>query len=107
MGMTRATEFGVSSVATQHETVSKRLPEFDRKPVTPATEEERKAALAILHAFKRPEKRYDPHAVWRELKAREMRGERLTSYQRNAWREVLGDTPHSEPESDTPYKSKT
>lgn len=69
----------------------------------PVTPEERERALAILATFRRPE-REDRHAWARRLRLRELAGERLTRYQRDAWREALGTSGN---EADSPSASTT
>jgi hypothetical protein len=51
---------------------------------------DRETALAALASFKRPEVSSDPRAWARRLRQRELMGERLTLYQRDAWRVALG-----------------
>jgi hypothetical protein len=58
--------------------------------VTPQTPEEREEALRILRAFKHPVSTGDPKAWARRLRYRELSGERLSIYQRDAWRTALG-----------------
>jgi hypothetical protein len=69
----------------------------------PVTKEERIQALEILRSVRRPE-RQDPKEWARHLRARELAGERMTLYQRNAWREALRVSPS---ETDTSIKSMT
>lgn len=63
-----------------------------RERYAPVTPEERERALAILATVRRPEKQ-DPKAWAHRLRARELAGERLTLFQRNAWREALRMSP--------------
>jgi hypothetical protein len=55
---------------------------------TPVTPEERERALVILRAFERPT-RQDAKQWARRLRYRELCGERLSKYQRDAWRVAL------------------
>lgn len=57
----------------------------------PLTAEQQTRALATLRAFNRPDSRVGPLDWARRLRFRELSGERLTEYQRNAWREALGE----------------
>ena len=63
-------------------------------PHATVTPEERQRALDVLASFRRPG-RQGPRDWARLLEAREERGERLSLYQRNAWRETLGAAAHS------------
>lgn len=74
-------------------------------PRPPLTPEERAQAVATLRAFQRPVNG-GPLAWASKLRFRELSGERLSAYQRNAWREALGGR-HSAQESNTAYESKT
>lgn len=66
----------------------------------PMTDSECMTALETLRGFEKPTER-DPLAWARRLRFRELSYERLTPYQRNAWREAL----HSVEKPDTPYES--
>jgi hypothetical protein len=61
-------------------------------------EETRLQAVTVLRSIKGNERDADPKAWARRLRYRELCGERLSSYQRNAWREALGLTPKDSPE---------
>jgi hypothetical protein len=63
-------------------------------------------AVAILRNFQ-PSKASDPKAWARRLRAREIACERLSIFQRAAWREALREAPDSPPESCSPYESTT
>lgn len=76
-----------------------------RRRLPAMTEEERAHALDILKAWDKPG-RQDARDWARKLRAREMAGERLTLFQRNAWREALHAPPSSEI-SETPDESTT
>jgi hypothetical protein len=54
----------------------------------PLSEEEQQHALGILGSIQRPGPQ-DARAWARRLRARELAGERLTRYQRSAWREAI------------------
>jgi len=62
------------------------------------TDEERAQAVATLRAFARPDRPQGARDWAHRLRFRELSGERLSEYQRNAWREAL----HSVSESDSP-----
>lgn len=64
------------------------------------TPEEQARAVEALRAFARPDRPQGPRDWARKLRFRELAGERLSRYQREAWREALG--VHSPEESDTP-----
>ncbi len=53
-------------------------------------DETRRAAVTGLRAVRSNERDSDPKAWARRLRYRELCGERLSMYQRNAWREALG-----------------
>jgi hypothetical protein len=61
----------------------------EQRRQAPVTEEDRERAVAILRSFRRPDKQ-DPKAWARRLRFRELSGERLSLFQRQCWREVLG-----------------
>jgi hypothetical protein len=66
----------------------------------PMTDEERAAAVETLRAFARPGRPQGARDWAHKLRFRELSGERLSRYQRDAWREALRG--HSAEESDTP-----
>lgn len=74
------------------------------KPQAP-TPDEQARAVAALRAFSRPEMQGSKDWANR-LRFRELSGERLTPYQRNAWREALGAT-QSVGKPAVPYESTT
>jgi len=62
------------------------------------SDDEQANAVATLRAFVRPAQSLGPLDWARKLRFRELSGERLSRYQRDAWREALR---HSPEESDT------
>lgn len=71
----------------------------DHKP----TKEEQEQAIVTLRAFERPKHPQGPREWAYRLRFRELSGERLSEYQRNAWREAL----QSVPEERKPCESTT
>jgi hypothetical protein len=66
------------------------------------TDIERAEAVAALRAFSRPDRPQGPLDWAHKLRFRELSGERLSAYQRDAWREALhGGTPVRNPDSVT------
>jgi uncharacterized membrane protein len=73
----------------------------------PLTAEQQARAIAALRAFSRPDRPQGPLDWAHRLRFRELAGERLTEYQRNAWREALHEPRHSATDSSSPYESTT
>lgn len=86
----------------------KPLPPPDPTAPLPRAGRQREAVTAP--AFVRDSqygKATDPKAWAYRLRAREIACDRLSIFQRAAWREALGVAPSSPRKDDTPYKSTT
>ena len=80
---------------------------FERMQSPVMTPEDRQRALDVLKSFRRPPGQH-PQDWARQLRFRELSGERLTAFQRHAWRAALAHEERpmpSEPEARAPYDS--